>query len=526
MGSNADTTKTTVSRDLPGENSPTHSAQIQTVNREVVNRHGFRIVIENRKNTIRSGEGQNGNCWEVKMPADYGFIVKTSGADGDGIDVYLGENPHSAQVYIINQQTLDGEFDEHKCMLGFDSQTDAAKTYCAGFSDGNGPRRMQSILHIHLKDFHDWVQIGNTQEPFTPTDVMKEELQGQYKIFCDMDGVLVNFEKGLESITGYSSYDKAAKEIGTDAIWAAAKAAGSEWWENLEWLEGGQDLWNYLQNNFKYIQILTAAAKPKLGDVGAIGKEHWCQKHLGIEAKDVITCNLSQDKKHYAEADAILIDDMPENIAAWRKAGGIGILHKDTPSTIAKLSSYLLVKDSNAQLEEDWKSVVAAGLIGLSGMVSPTVSYAKAPSRPIHKIMDFTQAENINIMAATLIGEAGGEGAEGMQAVANVIMNRAGGDFKKVGAVCLQPYQFSMWNKKQKQVETVVASAQKHPRWSIAVNLVQKAMSATLPDVTGGATFYFNPKLAMPSWAEKFNKTDRIGNHVFYKHVGNVARFY
>ena len=42
-------------------------------------------------------------------------------------------------------------------------------------------------------------------------------------------------------------------------------------------------------------------------------------------------------KQNYANPDSILIDDRVSNIDQWVKAGGIGILHTDTVSTINKL---------------------------------------------------------------------------------------------------------------------------------------------------------------------------------------------
>jgi spore germination cell wall hydrolase CwlJ-like protein len=37
------------------------------------------------------------------------------------------------------------------------------------------------------------------------------------------------------------------------------------------------------------------------------------------------------------------------------------------------------------------------------------------------------------------------------------------------------------------------------------------------PDITSGATHYFNPDLAAPKWAGDLQYITKIGNHVFYK---------
>ena len=127
---------------------------------------------------------------------------------------------------------------------------------------------------------------------------------------------------------------------------------------------------------------------------------------------------------------------------------------------------------------------------------------------------------NAYIVAATLWGEARGEGEKGMQAVMNVIMNRVKGDFKRAKNIALAPKQFSMWNGVSNPEETALAAARENSedrQWQQAIRIVDLAASGKLPDITGGATFYFNPRKANPSWAKAMKKTATIGNHEFYK---------
>ena len=123
---------------------------------------------------------------------------------------------------------------------------------------------------------------------------------------------------------------------------------------------------------------------------------------------------------------------------------------------------------------------------------------------------------NTSVVAATLVGEAGGEGIEGMHAVLNVIMNRAKNDFSKAGAVCLKKKQFSMWNGKDRNA--VITKAQKHPNWKQALLLIKDAQQGgRLKDITSGATFYYAQKKVTPSWLPAMQKTVVIGNHTFCK---------
>ena len=127
---------------------------------------------------------------------------------------------------------------------------------------------------------------------------------------------------------------------------------------------------------------------------------------------------------------------------------------------------------------------------------------------------------NAYIVATTLWGEARGEGEKGMQAVMNVIMNRAKGNFAKAKDVVLAPKQFSMWNSVANAEETALAVARENrgnEQWQQAIRIADKSSAGHLPDITGGATFYFNPKKANPSWAKKMVKIASIGHHDFYK---------
>ncbi|MDA1378653.1 hypothetical protein PCI56_00820 [Plesiomonas shigelloides subsp. oncorhynchi] len=70
------------------------------------------------------------------MAHDYGYIKRTEGADGDHVDAFIGDNPESQSVYVVDQRNADGTFDEHKVMLGFDDEASARAGYLANYSKG------------------------------------------------------------------------------------------------------------------------------------------------------------------------------------------------------------------------------------------------------------------------------------------------------------------------------------------------------------------------------------------------------
>lgn len=127
---------------------------------------GLPISIETRKGQVRSGVDDNGKSWSVKMPAEYGYLKQTEGADGDHVDVYVGPEKSAPTVWVIDQVELGSRrFDEHKCMLGFKSRGHAEQTYRAGFSDGKGGKRIGAITAMSVPEFKEWLKDGGTDRP-------------------------------------------------------------------------------------------------------------------------------------------------------------------------------------------------------------------------------------------------------------------------------------------------------------------------------------------------------------------------
>jgi len=141
--------------------------------------NGFGIAMETPKGGRRTGTNEDGQRWAVKMPADYGRLKGTKGMDGDQIDVYLGENTQASTVYIINQRNLDGSPDEHKVMMGFDSEKEARDTYFKGFSDGSGQARLDSMVPMSLEEFQDWIDNGDHTKFVGPSDEATQVQRGE-----------------------------------------------------------------------------------------------------------------------------------------------------------------------------------------------------------------------------------------------------------------------------------------------------------------------------------------------------------
>lgn len=128
--------------------------------------HGLDISIENPRHSTRSGVGPDGTPWSVTMSAHYGYILMTEGADDEHVDCYIGPDPHSTKVWIIDQIDADsGKFDEHKAMFGYLTKKAAVKSYKAHFSDGKGGDRLGAAVEMSIDEFKEWLEKGNTKKP-------------------------------------------------------------------------------------------------------------------------------------------------------------------------------------------------------------------------------------------------------------------------------------------------------------------------------------------------------------------------
>ncbi|WLD56872.1 hypothetical protein NFC81_09025 [Salinispirillum sp. LH 10-3-1] len=123
---------------------------------------GLNIAIENPKGSTRSGTSPDGVEWSNTMAHHYGYINRTEGADGDQVDVFIGDNPESDRVFVIDQVNADGRFDEHKVMMGFDTQAEAVKGYKANYDRG---WKVGPVTDMSMDEFKQWLKEGETDKP-------------------------------------------------------------------------------------------------------------------------------------------------------------------------------------------------------------------------------------------------------------------------------------------------------------------------------------------------------------------------
>jgi len=187
-------------------------------------------------------------------------------------------------------------------------------------------------LFVCHKCGHDNEPIEENKDPFGINAYARElgrlnEKVMDYKIYCDMDGVLVDFESGYEKLTGIDL--KGEYRPGVEDFWKPIEQAGVKYWASLKWMPDGKQLWGYIK---QYTPELLSA--PSKSESSKIGKYVWVRNNLpGTK----LILRYASRKKELATPESILIDDRQVNIDQWEAAGGIGILHTSADNTISQL---------------------------------------------------------------------------------------------------------------------------------------------------------------------------------------------
>lgn len=134
--------------------------------------HGLDIAIENPAGSDRSGVDRSGKPWTNTLKHHYGYIKRTLGADGDHVDTFIGGNPESGKVFVVDQIDPEtGAYDEHKVILGADSLAQARAIYAANYA--KGWKGGKNVTETSVEGFKAWLKDGDTTKPFAPASETK-----------------------------------------------------------------------------------------------------------------------------------------------------------------------------------------------------------------------------------------------------------------------------------------------------------------------------------------------------------------
>lgn len=126
--------------------------------------HGMPIVIEVPQGQRRMGK-TDGKPWSTILMAHYGYLAGTKGADSDALDIFVGPVPESHRVWVVNQISQGGAFDEHKILLGYIDEESARAAYMNSYE--RGWTGLGSLIACSIDQLKWWVKYGNTTIPLT-----------------------------------------------------------------------------------------------------------------------------------------------------------------------------------------------------------------------------------------------------------------------------------------------------------------------------------------------------------------------
>lgn len=153
-------------------------------------------------------------------------------------------------------------------------------------------------------------------------------------VAMDSDGVLADFEGHVCAINKV----RCLTEISRGQLWRSVEFYDRDvgpFFEHLPKMSDADVLVDFVRANFVNHFILTARGHvPRDGERQ---KRAWYARHYGPEMVVKVVVKSPDKAALYATPTTILIDDRAKSIDPWVEAGGIGILHRDAASTIARL---------------------------------------------------------------------------------------------------------------------------------------------------------------------------------------------
>ena len=158
-------------------------------------------------------------------------------------------------------------------------------------------------------------------------------------IYLDMDGVLADFERGVQELCHMEALSQNGKRDlkQDDLMWDAIRET-DHFYDRLELVPGAKELFNRIYGKYgDQCEILTGIPREERGIVTAEqDKRNWTKRMLSDTVKVNAVCR--KHKQNYCKGpESVLIDDREKTIREWRELGGTGILYVNAEETIKKL---------------------------------------------------------------------------------------------------------------------------------------------------------------------------------------------
>ena len=144
----------------------------------------------------------------------------------------------------------------------------------------------------------------------------------QYKLYCDLEGVLIDFDARFKQMTGKNPHIYRLQNNGKKFWEYIHTKIGAEFWTEALWTKDGRRLWNLISNHNP-----TVITSPGVNNISKSGKEAWIKNNLSPLPS--VKFELSEEKPTYSKTNSIMIDDRKKVVDQWISRGGIGIRYSE-----------------------------------------------------------------------------------------------------------------------------------------------------------------------------------------------------
>ncbi len=175
-------------------------------------------------------------------------------------------------------------------------------------------------------------------------------------IWFDMDGTIADFDKFADTVIKNRGGEKFFHELTDEQkenrkkFWKYILENEDDFWLRLDFMDGMEQVINYLINNYKSHTFGIISHAPYFADDENYYKKvvkykkDWIKKYFKDKFKHINIITPQQAKYEFMigkPKDNILIDDVKHNIDCWQKKGGVGIIYKNDKQILTELTEIL-----------------------------------------------------------------------------------------------------------------------------------------------------------------------------------------
>ena len=151
------------------------------------------------------------------------------------------------------------------------------------------------------------------------------------QLFCDMDGVLADFDQHHKNVFGFRSSTAL-----DNVLWGKVRKV-PHFYLHIPPMKDLDELWAAISPYNPIVLTGVPYIPEAAGD-----KQAWGYTNLDPPPQKIITCKSKEKYKYMTAPGDILIDDWEKHKDAWVNAGGHWITHTSAKDTIEQLHNLVI----------------------------------------------------------------------------------------------------------------------------------------------------------------------------------------